>query len=380
MTPPAEQHDRRRLAAARRWVVKVGSALLTNDGAGLDPTIVQQLADQLAALRARGCDVVLVSSGAIVAGLARLQLTERPHEVHLSQAAAAVGQSALVRAYEESLDPHGVTTAQILLSHADVRARDRYLNARSTLSTLLGMKVLPIVNENDTVVTDEIRFGDNDTLAALVANLIDADALLMLTDQQGLFNADPRTVSNATLIQETDAHDTSLDAMVSEGSTLGRGGMVSKLRAARLAARSGALAVIADGREPQAVRHIADGAITGTLFTTEKQPQPARKQWLASLLYPKGQLVLDAGAVKGVSQAGRSLLPVGVTAVTGDFLRGDLVRCVDPAGEEIARGLSNYSAADAKKLLGRASADIEAILGFGGEEELIHRDNLITTR
>ena len=261
-----------------------------------------------------------------------------------------------------------------------MKSRDRYLNARATLQTLLDKGVIPIVNENDTVVTDEIRFGDNDTLAALVANLIDADALLMLTDQQGLFNADPRTVSDATLIQQTDAHNTSLDAMVSEGSTLGRGGMVSKLRAVRLAARSGALAVIADGREQQVVHHIANGAIKGTLFTTEKQPQPARKQWLASLLYPKGQLVLDAGAVKGVSQAGRSLLPVGVTAVTGDFLRGDLVRCVDSDGEEIARGLSNYSAADSKKLLGRASADIEAILGFGGEEELIHRDNLITTR
>jgi glutamate 5-kinase len=261
-----------------------------------------------------------------------------------------------------------------------VKSRDRYLNARATLQTLLDKGVIPIVNENDTVVTDEIRFGDNDTLAALVANLIDADVLLMLTDQQGLFNADPRTAPDATLIQQSDAHDTSLDAMVSEGSALGRGGMVSKLRAARLAARSGALAVIADGREAQVVRHIADGVETGTLFTTEKQPQPARKQWLASLLYPKGQLMLDEGAVKGVSQAGRSLLPVGVTAVTGDFLRGDLVRCIAPNGDEIARGLSNYSAIDAKKLLGRASTDIESILGFGGDEELIHRDNLITTR
>jgi len=372
--------SRQALTTARRWVIKIGSAILTDNGQGLSHDFIARLASDVIALREQGREVIIVSSGAVAAGLARLGLDTRPSALDELQAAAAVGQSSLVQAYEAAFAPSGYLCAQILLSHDDVKSRDRYLNARATLQTLLDKGVIPIVNENDTVVTDEIRFGDNDTLAALVANLIDADALLMLTDQQGLFNADPRTVSDATLIQETDAHDASLDAMVSEGSTLGRGGMVSKLRAARLAARSGALAVIADGREPEVVRHIADGAITGTLFTTGKQPQPARKQWLASLLYPKGQLVLDAGAVKGVSQAGRSLLPVGVTAVTGDFLRGDLVRCVDPAGEEIARGLSNYSAADAKKLLGRASADIEAILGFGGEEELIHRDNLITTR
>jgi len=374
------ESSRQSLTAARRWVIKIGSAILTDNGQGLSHEFIVRLARDVIALREQGREVIIVSSGAVAAGLARLGLDTRPSALDELQAAAAVGQSSLVQAYEAAFAPSGYLCAQILLSHDDVKSRDRYLNARATLQTLLDKGVIPIVNENDTVVTDEIRFGDNDTLAALVANLIDADALLMLTDQQGLFNADPRTVSDATLIQETDAHDASLDAMVSEGSTLGRGGMVSKLRAARLAARSGALAVIADGREPEVVRHIADGAITGTLFTTGKQPQPARKQWLASLLYPKGQLVLDAGAVKGVSQAGRSLLPVGVTAVTGDFLRGDLVRCVDPAGEEIARGLSNYSAADAKKLLGRASADIEAILGFGGEEELIHRDNLITTR
>ena len=372
--------SRQALTTARRWVIKIGSAVLTDNGQGLSHEFIARLASDVIALREQGREVIIVSSGAVAAGLARLGLDTRPSALDELQAAAAVGQSSLVQAYEAAFAPSGYLCAQILLSHDDVKSRDRYLNARATLQTLLDKGVIPIVNENDTVVTDEIRFGDNDTLAALVANLIDADALLMLTDQQGLFNADPRTVSNATLIQETDAHDTSLDAMVSEGSTLGRGGMVSKLRAARLAARSGALAVIADGREPQVVRHIANGAIAGTLFTTEKQPQPARKQWLASLLYPKGQLVLDAGAVKGVAQAGRSLLPVGVTAVTGDFLRGDLVRCVDPTGEEIARGLSNYSAADAKKLLGRASGDIEAILGFGGEEELIHRDNLITTR
>ncbi|MEK9586493.1 MAG: glutamate 5-kinase [Halieaceae bacterium] len=377
MTPPAEQHDRQRLAAARRWVVKVGSALLTNDGAGLDPTIVQQLADQLAALRARGCDVVLVSSGAIVAGLARLKLTERPHEVHLSQAAAAVGQSALVRAYEESLDPHGVTTAQILLSHADVRARDRYLNARSTLSTLLGMKVLPIVNENDTVVTDEIRLGDNDTLAALVANLVDADALLILTDQDGLMDSDPRERADAQLIQIADVHDPSLDGIAGEGSALGRGGMATKLSAARLAARSGTSTVIANGRLPDVMTQVAAGEPIGTFLQTHRQPQSARKQWLASLLHAQGELVLDDGAIRGVSEQGRSLLAIGITAVSGEFRRGDLVSCVDAEGRERARGLVNYSAEEATALIGKASADIESVLGYQGDPEMIHRDNLV---
>ena len=377
MTASGEQSDRRRLATARRWVVKVGSALLTNDGAGLDSSIVRQLADQLASLRARGCDVVLVSSGAIVAGLARLHLSERPHEIHLSQAAAAVGQSALVRAYEESLGPHGVTTAQILLSHADVRARDRYLNARSTLSTLLGMQVLPIVNENDTVVTDEIRLGDNDTLAALVANLVDADALLILTDQNGLMDSDPRQSADAQLIHTADVHDSSLDAIAGEGSALGRGGMATKLSAARLAARSGTSTVIANGRLPDVMTQVAEGERVGTFLQTHRQPQSARKQWLASLLHAQGQLVLDAGAVKVVSEQGRSLLPIGITDVRGEFERGDLVSCVDAEGRERARGLVNYSSQEATALVGKASADIELVLGYRGDPEMVHRDNLV---
>lgn len=379
MTVSAEQFDRQRLAAARRWVVKVGSALLTNDGAGLDPSIFQQLADQLAALRARGCEVVLVSSGAIVAGLARLHLSERPHEVHLSQAAAAVGQSALVRAYEESLGPRGVTTAQILLSHADVRARDRYLNARSTLSTLLGMQVLPIVNENDTVVTDEIRLGDNDTLAALVANLIDADALLILTDQDGLMDSDPRRRAGAQLIHTADVHDSSLDGMAGEGSALGRGGMATKLSAARLAARSGTNTVIANGRLPGVMTQVAKGELVGTFLQTHRQPQSSRKQWLASLLHAQGKLVLDEGAVKVVSEQVRSLLPIGITGVTGKFQRGDLVSCVDAEGHERARGLVNYSSQEAAALIGKASAEIELVLGYRGDPEMIHRDNLVAS-
>ena len=377
MTGAVGQSDRRLLTDARRWVIKVGSALLTNDGRGLDASVVRMLADQLVALRSQGRDVVLVSSGAIVAGLARLNLTERPREVHLSQAAAAVGQSALVRAYEEYLSPHSVTTAQILLSHADVRARDRYLNARSTLSTLLAMNVLPIVNENDTVVTDEIRLGDNDTLAALVANLVDADALLILTDQDGLMDSDPRHAVDAQLIQTADVHDSVLDAMAGEGSALGRGGMATKLSAARLAARSGTATIIANGRQPDVIAQIAEGVPLGTFLQTHRRPQSARKQWLASLLHAQGKLVLDDGAVRGVSDQGRSLLPIGVVSVSGDFQRGDLVSCIDSAGRERARGLVNYSSEEARALAGKGSADIESVLGYRGEEELIHRDNLV---
>ena len=377
MTGAVGQSDRRLLTDARRWVIKVGSALLTNDGRGLDASVVRMLADQLVALRSQGRDVVLVSSGAIVAGLARLDLTERPREVHLSQAAAAVGQSALVRAYEEHLSPHSVTTAQILLSHADVRARDRYLNARSTLSMLLAMNVLPIVNENDTVVTDEIRLGDNDTLAALVANLVDADALLILTDQDGLMDSDPRHAVDAQLIQTADVHDSALDAMAGEGSALGRGGMATKLSAARLAARSGTATIIANGRQPDVIAQVAEGVPLGTFLQTHRRPQSARKQWLASLLHAQGKLVLDDGAVRGVSDQGRSLLPIGVVSVSGDFQRGDLVSCIDSAGRERARGLVNYSSEEARALAGKGSADIESVLGYRGEEELIHRDNLV---
>ena len=378
--PAALQTSRQSVADARRWVIKIGSAVLTDNGQGLSGTFIAQLAQDVVSLRARGCEVILVSSGAVAAGLARLGISERPSALDELQAAAAVGQSSLVQAYEAAFAPAGFLCAQILLSHDDVKSRDRYLNARATLQTLLSQGVIPIVNENDTVVTDEIRFGDNDTLAALVANLIDADALLMLTDQQGLFDADPRAHLDAKLVEETDAHNTALDAMVSEGSTLGRGGMVSKLRAARLAARSGTVSIIADGRDPRSVSGATQGLAVGTLFTTAQQPQPARKQWLASLLYPRGELVLDDGACRVITTSGRSLLPVGVKSASGEFTRGDLVRCVNGDGEEIARGLINYGSEDAQRLLGRSSADIEAILGFGGEEELIHRDNLITVR
>ena len=376
----ADVDARHSVADARRWVIKIGSAVLTDNGQGLSEDFIHRLAGDVVTLRERGCEVILVSSGAVAAGLARLGIRERPSSLDELQAAAAVGQSSLVQAYEAAFAPAGYLCAQILLSHDDVKSRDRYLNARATLKILLTQGVIPIVNENDTVVTDEIRFGDNDTLAALVANLIDADALLMLTDQQGLFDADPRTHSEAQLVSETDAHNMALDAMVSEGSALGRGGMVSKLRAARLAARSGTVSIIADGRDALSVGKATQGANVGTLFTTAQRPQPARKQWLASLMHPQGELVLDDGACRVIRTSGRSLLPVGVKSISGEFVRGDLVRCMSSGGEEVARGLINYSSEDAQKLLGRSSTDIETILGFGGEEELIHRDNLITVR
>jgi len=367
---------RQELASARRWVVKVGSALLTADGRGLDPAVIGALAAQLAALRADGRDVVLVSSGAVAAGLVRLGWPARPAALHDLQAAAAVGQSSLLRAWEQAFSEHGIATAQVLLGHDDVVARDRYLNARATLNTLLRLGVMPVVNENDTVATDEIRFGDNDSLAALVGNLIDADALLLLTDQAGLFEADPRRNPAAALVGAADAGDPALDAMVGEGGALGRGGMVTKLRAARLAARSGTETVIAGG-EPGIVAAVAAGTAAGSWLRSGREPQRARKQWLAGLVQVVGALELDDGAVAVLRGAGRSLLPVGVRAARGDFRRGDVVACVDGAGRAVARGLVNYHASEVRRIAGRSSRDIEAVLGYGGDEELIHRDNLV---
>jgi glutamate 5-kinase len=365
------------IAEARRWVVKVGSALLTADGRGLDEAMIHRLTAQLVRLRASGCELVLVSSGAVAAGIVRLGWSSRPHLLHDLQAAAAVGQTVLVQSYESAFKAHGIATAQVLLGHDDVIARDRYLNARGTLKTLLGLGVLPVVNENDTVATDEIRFGDNDTLAALVANLIDADALLILTDQQGLYDEDPRRNPDAVLVGQCDVHAPQLDAMAGEGGALGRGGMVTKLRAARLAARSGSETVIASGRADDVVDRVVAGGDVGTWLRTGKRPQNARKQWLAGMVQIKGSLQLDAGAVNVVQQSGRSLLAVGVRGVDGDFSRGDMVSCRDAQGQEIARGLVNYSAADTRRIMGSASSDIEGILGYLLEEELIHRDNLV---
>ena len=366
------------IAAAGSLVIKVGSSLVTNEGRGLDLEAIARWAAQIAQLRALGKRCVLVSSGAIAAGLQRLGWARRPHAMHQLQAAAAVGQMGLVQCYETCFREHGLATAQILLTHADMADRQRYLNARSTLRTLLGLGVIPVINENDTVVTDEIRFGDNDTLAALVTNLVEADALIILTDQTGLYDADPRKVLTAKLIQERDASDPALESIAGgTGSTLASGGMLTKVLAARRAARSGAHTVIAAGREPDVLLRIARGEFVGTLLTARTLPLAARKQWLADHVNLGGRLKLDAGAVQALASGGRSLLPIGVTGVAGEFERGAVVACEDPQGREMARGLVNYSAGETRLIMRRPSSEIEQLLGYVDEPELIHRDNLV---
>lgn len=369
---------RESIKTAKRWVIKIGSALLTDDGRGLDIDAIASWTAQMVELRRRGIELVLVSSGAVAEGMTRLGWSERPHSLHDLQAAAAVGQMGLVQAYESGFQRYGLHTAQVLLGHDDISARDRYLNARGTLGTLLKLGVIPVVNENDTVVTEEIRFGDNDTLAALVANLIDADALVILTDQNGLFERDPRQDASAPLIGEANAGDPELERMAGgSAGALGRGGMITKVRAAKLAARSGASTIIAGGSVDQVLIHIANGEPVGTLLRSEQQPLAARKQWLAGMLLLAGTLVLDDGAASVLTGSGKSLLPVGVKAVQGRFERGDLVSCVNSAGTEIARGLVNYSAEEAAIIMGAGSGQIEGLLGYQGEKEIIHRDNLV---
>lgn len=368
---------REALTGARRVVVKIGSALLTNDGRGLDEAAIGGWVDQIAALHARGIEVVLVSSGAVAAGMVRLGWNARPSAVHELQAAAAVGQTGLAQCYEGHFARHGLCSAQVLLTHDDLSNRKRYLNARSALRTLVDLRVVPVINENDTVVTDEIRFGDNDTLGALVANLLEAEALVILTDQEGLFDADPRHDPNAQLIHEGSAGDPRLAAMAGDGGTLGRGGMITKIRAARLAARSGAVTAIASGHQPAVLTRLIEGERLGTLLRPEHAPLAARKRWLAGQLKVRGSLVLDAGAVDVLRGRGSSLLPVGVTSLQGSFVRGDMVVCVDEQGERIAKGLANYGSEEAVRLLGQPSHRIEAILGYMEAPELIHRDNLV---
>jgi glutamate 5-kinase len=372
-----ELTSRAEFSGAKRWVVKVGSALLTDAGRGVDQQLIAAMVAQLAGLREQGREVVLVSSGAVAAGMVRLGWSQRPHALHDLQAAAAVGQMSLVQTYESAFQQYNMHTAQVLLGHDDISARDRYLNARGTLTRLLELGVVPVVNENDTVVTDEIRFGDNDTLAAMVANLIDADVLLILTDQQGLFDADPRSNPDARLISEAYASERELEAVAGGGGVLGRGGMLTKVRAARLAARSGTDTVIAHGRVEAVIAEVARGAELGTWLRAGTAPLAARKQWLAGLMRGSGSLVLDAGAVQVLRDSGKSLLPVGVVTVQGSFSRGDVVLCVDSQGNEVARGLANYAAEEAQRIIGHGSEQIEALLGYQGEPELIHRDNLV---
>jgi glutamate 5-kinase len=367
-----------RVRDARRLVVKVGSSLVTNKGAGLDLDAMANWARQIAGLRSGGREVVLVSSGAIAAGMQRLGWRKRPHAMHELQAAAAVGQMGLAEAYESCFRRHSTHTAQVLLTHADLADRGRYLNARSTLRTLLALGVVPVINENDTVVTDEIRVGDNDTLASLVTNLIEAEVLVILTDTPGLFTADPRRDAGATLVRDARAGDPALEAMAGgAGSALGRGGMLTKVLAAKRAARSGAHTVIASGEEPDVLLRLGAGESIGTLLHAETAPLAARKQWLADHVQIGGRLLLDAGAVRALAAGGKSLLPIGVKRVEGEFERGAVVGCVAPNGREVARGLVNYNAAESRRILGRPSGEIEAILGYVDAPELIHRDNLV---
>ena len=371
------QTMRRRLTEARRLVVKVGSALVTNNGAGLAHEAIAEWARQIALLRRDGKQVALVSSGAIAAGMQRLGWAARPHAMHELQAAAAVGQMGLAQTYETCFSQHGLKTAQVLLTHEDLADRKRYLNARSTLITLLELGVVPVINENDTVVTDEIKFGDNDTLGALVANLIEADALVILTDQPGLFSADPRCDPSATLITEGRAEDSAYEAMAGgTGSAIGKGGMITKVRAAQRAARSGADTLIASGREADALLRLARGEEFGTLLYATASPLAARKQWLADHLQLAGSLLLDEGAIRAL-QDGKSLLPIGVVSIEGEFERGAAVACRSAGGKEVARGLINYSSSEARLIARHAAHEIETILGYFDEEVLIHRDNMV---
>ena len=372
---------RQHLTTDKRWVVKIGSAMVTGNGAGLDLAAIDRWAEQIAALRAQGREVVIVTSGAVAEGMTRLGWTERPGSLPELQAAAAVGQMGLVQAYADVLRRYDIHTAQILLTHEDLADRQRYLNARSTLKTLLRLGVVPVVNENDTVATDEIRFGDNDTLAALVANLVEADVLVILTDQLGLFDSDPRKNPQARLLTEVTAGDPALEAMASpEGGKLGRGGMYTKVMAAKRAAQSGAATVVASGATPDVLRQLAAGTpAIGTVFAPGQTPLAARKQWLASHLRGRGTVVVDAGAAQALRQGGRSLLPIGVISVEGRFDRGEVVRVVDESGAELALGLSNYSSDAAVKLCRQPSSAITDLLGFAAEDELIHRDNLFVT-
>ena len=369
------------LREARRIVVKVGSSLVTNEGRGLDERAIGEWSRQLAALAAQGREVIMVSSGAIAEGMKRLGWTTRPHEIHELQAAAAVGQMGLAQMYETKLREHGMASAQVLLTHADLADRERYLNARSTLLTLLSLRVVPVINENDTVVNDEIKFGDNDTLGALVANLVEADLLVILTDQKGLYSADPRKDPDARFIYEARAGDAALEQMAGgAGSSLGKGGMITKVLAAKRAAGSGASTVIAWGRENDCLLRIAQGEIIGTLLVAPTQKNQARKRWMADHLQLRGAVTVDAGAAAKLQSEGKSLLPIGMVAVEGDFSRGEVIAVRDPGGQEIARGLANYAAAEARLLCRKPSSEIEKLLGYVAEPEMIHRTNLVVTR
>ena len=377
MSPMRGDAGRESVKLTRRCVIKIGSALITNAGQGLDREAVASWAAQIARLREQAVECVVVTSGAVAAGMQRLGRVQRPRELHELQAMAAVGQMGLVQVYDSAFQRFGLQAAQVLLIHDDFTDRQRYLNARSTLRTLLGHRVIPIINENDTVATEEIRFSDNDTLAALVANLIEADLLLILTDQSGLFERDPRLFPDAALVSEGAAGDPRLLQMAGGSGVFGRGGMRTKLLAAEKASRSGAGTVIVDGRAPEVLVRVVAGEMLGTYLKPAQGRLAARKQWLAGQLQVRGRLVLDAGAAKAITAGGKSLLPIGVKAVEGDFRRGEIVACLDAERRELARGMANYSADEARRIIGHPSDKIESLLGYVDEPELIGRDNLV---
>ena len=377
----AQESENFALRDARRVVVKVGSSLVTNDGRGLDEAAIGEWCRQMAVLVRGGREVIMVSSGAIAEGMKRLGWATRPHEIHELQAAAAVGQMGLAQMYETKLRENGLGSAQVLLTHADLADRERYLNARSTLLTLLKLGVVPVINENDTVVNDEIKFGDNDTLGALVANLVEADALVILTDQKGLYTADPRKDPAAQFVHVGQAGDAALEAMAGgAGSSLGRGGMITKILAAKRAAGSGASTVIAWGREPDALLRLSQGEAIGTLLVAPTQKTQARKQWIADHLQLRGSVTVDGGAVAKLRGEGSSLLPIGMTAVEGDFSRGDVIAIRDTGGLEIARGLANYASTEARLICRKPSSAFEGLLGYLAEPEMVHRDNMVLSR
>jgi glutamate 5-kinase len=365
-------------SSARRIVIKVGSSLVTNEGRGLDEVAIGEWCRQMAELVRQGREVIMVSSGAIAEGMKRLGWARRPQEIHELQAAAAVGQMGLAQIYETQLRHHGLGSAQVLLTHADLADRERYLNARSTLLTLLAHGVLPVINENDTVVNDEIKFGDNDTLGALVANLVEADLLVILTDQKGLFSADPRKDPTARFIEQARAGDPQLESMAGgAGTSMGKGGMITKILAAKRASGSGASTVIAWGREPNALLRLTAGESLGTLLVAQTAKMQARKQWMADHLQMRGSVTVDQGAVHKLVAEGKSLLPIGMVSVEGEFSRGEVISIRNPQGSEIARGLANYAAAEARLLCKKPSTDFQDLLGYTGEPEMVHRDNLV---
>ncbi len=372
---------RKRLCEAQRWIIKVGSSILTNDGQGLDHDLIAGWTADIAELLAAGKEVVLVSSGSIAEGLVRLGWSQRPSAVNELQAAAAVGQMGLVQAYESQFKAFDRNTAQVLLTHDDISDRRRYLNARATLNTLLSHGVVPIVNENDTVTTSEIKLGDNDTLAAQVANLVDAEVLVLLTDQSGLYNKDPRTNPDALLLERADASDPVIQQLAGpSGTAFGSGGMGTKVLAAERAAKAGTTTVVASGREPHIIKRLSEGEALGTMFTSQQKPVHARKRWLSNHLRANGELILDAGACAALQNKGVSLLAAGVKACHGSFSRGELVSCLSSEGQEVARGLANYNADETRQVLGLPSDQFVSVLGYAMEPELIHRDNLVVNR